>query len=91
MAHAIPSLLLNIIRQHTSKEIGLVSYDYIKPWDRAVPRVPWRYFAVPCLPVIPCGVIYCESLREARFCVILCLNVIDILLRVFTVFIRICS
>lgn len=31
MAHAIPSLLLNIIRQHTSKEIGLVSYDYIKP------------------------------------------------------------
>ena len=31
MAHAIPSLLLNIIRKHTSKEIGLVSYDYIKP------------------------------------------------------------
>ena len=50
-----------------------------------MPRVPWRYFAVPCLPVIPCGVIYCESLREARFCVILCLNVIDILLRVFFV------
>lgn len=31
MAHAIPSLLLNIGRKHTSKEIGFVSYDYIKP------------------------------------------------------------